>query len=152
MSDGSTHVFGRRITGMNLSTVPQDLNAAGDGNADSPDIDIENDGSYAWIVFRQDIGGVSRTLGRRLRRLAVRGAGVHRRRASPSADPKVDMNGVGQGYAVAQTAGGAQVFGSWLDHDHFQPGVRLDSIDGIGAGQARGREHRPATTARSRGG
>ena len=29
------------------------------------------------------------------------------------------MNGVGQGYAVAQTAGGAQVFGSWLDHDHF---------------------------------
>ena len=40
------------------------------------------------------------------------------------------MSGAGRGYAVAQTPGGAQVFGSWLDHDHFQLGGRLDSIDG----------------------
>ena len=132
MSDGLTHVWGRRITGLNLSMVPQDLNLPGNGNADSPDIDIENDGSYAWIVFRQDIGGVSRTLGRRLRGSQYEApefidAGV------PSTDPKVDMNGVGQGYAVAQTPGGAQVFGSWLDHDHLQPGLRLDTVDGTGA-------------------
>jgi len=132
MPDGLTHVWGRRITGLNLSMVPQDLNLPGNGNADSPDIDIENDGSYAWIVFRQDIGGVSRTLGRRLRGSQYEApefidAGV------PSTDPKVDMNGVGQGYAVAQTPGGAQVFGSWLDHDHLQPGLRLDTVDGTGA-------------------
>ena len=78
-ADGSTHVWGRRITGMNLSAVPQDLTLP-DGSADSPDIDIEDDGSFAWIVYRQLIGGVPRTLGRRLRRLDVRGARVHRRR------------------------------------------------------------------------
>ena len=64
-ADGSTHVWGRRITGMNLSAVPQDLTLP-DGSADSPDIDIEDDGSFAWIVYRQLIGGVPRTLGRRL--------------------------------------------------------------------------------------
>jgi hypothetical protein len=129
--DGISHVWGRRITGMNLSQVPQDLNLPGQGNADSPDIDIENDGSYAWIVFRQDVGGFSRTLGRRLVGSQYEApefidAGV------PSKDPRVDMNGLGQGYAVAQTPAGAQVFGAWLDHDHFQFPARLDSIDSIG--------------------
>jgi hypothetical protein len=126
-TDGLTHVWGRRITGMNLSLVPQDLNIAGNGNADSPDIDIENDGSYAWIVFRQDIGGLPRTLGRRLVGSQYEApefidGGV------PSTDPKVDMNGLGVGYAAAQS--GWQVFGSWLDHDHFQLTQRLDSTQG----------------------
>ena len=40
------------------------------------------------------------------------------------------MSGGGRGYAVAQTPGGGQIFGSWLDHDHFSLGGRLDSIDG----------------------
>jgi hypothetical protein len=128
-ADGSTHVFGRRITGMSLSMVPQDLTLAG-GNADSPDIDIEDDGSFAWVVFRQDVGPTTRTVGRRLVGSQYEApefidAGV------PSNDPKVDMSGAGRGYAVAQTPAGAQVFGSWLDHDHFQPGLRLDSIDGF---------------------
>jgi hypothetical protein len=123
-----SHVYGRRITGTNVSMVPQDLNIPGEGNADSPDIDIENDGSYAWIVYRQDVGGTSRTLGRRLRGSQYDppeyiDAGV------PSTNPKVDMNGLGQGYAVTQTPAGAQVFGSWLDHDHFQSPARIDSID-----------------------
>ncbi len=128
MPDGLSHVWGRRITGMTLSLVPQDLNLPGEGNADSPDIDIENDGSYAWIVFRQDVAGVTRTLGRRLVGSQYEApefidAGV------PSKDPKVDMNGLGQGYAVTQTPAGAQVFGAWLDHDHFNSPARLDSID-----------------------
>ena len=62
------------------------------------------------------------------------------------------MSGVGRGYAVAQSRGGAQVFGSWLDHDHFQPAARLDSVDSVGADQAGGRRDRPATTSRSPGG
>jgi hypothetical protein len=128
MPDGVSHVWGRRITGMTLSQVPQDLNLPGQGNADSPDIDIENDGSYAWIVFRQDIDGVSRTLGRRLVGSQYEApefidAGI------ASRDPKVDMNGLGQGYAVTQTPAGAQIIGSWLDHDHMQPPARTDSVD-----------------------
>jgi hypothetical protein len=107
--------------------VPQDLTLPEGGNADSPDIDIEDDGSYAWIVFRQDLNGASRSLGRRLvgsQYEAPTGvdAGV------ASSDPKVDMNGGGRGYAVAQS--GAQVFGSWLDHDAFQAGLRIDGVDG----------------------
>ena len=51
----------------------------GEGNADSPDIDIEDDGSYAWVVFRQDVGGTSRDARAAAGRLAVRGARVHRR-------------------------------------------------------------------------
>ena len=129
MADGSTRVFGRRITGMNLSAVPQDLTLP-DGWADSPDIDIEDDGSYAWIAYRQFFGAVSRTVARRLVGSQYEAAEVIDGGASSEA-PKVDMSGAGRGYAVAQTVGGAQVFGAWLDHDHFAPGGRLDSIDGF---------------------
>jgi hypothetical protein len=38
------------------------------------------------------------------------------------------MSGAGRGHAVAQAYDGAQVFGSWLDHDHFQTPGRLDSL------------------------
>ena len=72
-------MLARRITGMNLSLAPQLLTIPGGGPADSPDIDIEDDGSFAWVVFRQDFNGISRTFGRRLDRLAVRGGRGDRR-------------------------------------------------------------------------
>jgi len=131
-ADGHTRVWARRLTGMNLSAFPQDLTLP-DGPADSPDIDIEDDGSYAWVVFRQTIGGITRTLGRRL---------IGSQFEAPefidggmaSVDPKVDMSGAGRGQAVSQTAtGGVQVLGSWLDHDHFQPSARLDGLEGVAA-------------------
>ena len=62
----------RRLTGLTLSAVaagplaPRLRGRPAGGDADSPDIDIEDDGSYAWVVFRQDIGGRSRTIARRL--------------------------------------------------------------------------------------
>jgi hypothetical protein len=127
-ADGSTHVWGRRITGMTLSLVPQDITLPG-GNADSPDIDIEDDGSYAWIVFREDVGGTSHTIGRRLVGSQYE-APEFIDGGLPSSEPKVDMSGVGRGYAVAQTPAGGQIVGSWLDHDHMQTPFRLDSIDG----------------------
>ena len=34
--------------------------------ADSPEIDIEDDGSFAWVVFRQDLDGSSQVVARRL--------------------------------------------------------------------------------------
>ena len=69
--DGRTHVFSRRLTGTTLSSFPQDLTlpdfeGGAGGSADSPDIDIEDDGSFAWVAFRQDIGGRSRSIARRL--------------------------------------------------------------------------------------
>jgi hypothetical protein len=124
--DGSTRVCGRRITGLSLSQFPQDLTMP-DGSADSPDIDIEDDGSFAWVVFRQGQAGVSRTVGRRLVGSQFEAAEAIDAGA-PSDAPKVDMSGAGRGHAVAQAYDGAQVFGSWLDHDHFQTPGRLDSL------------------------
>ena len=118
LPDGSTRVFGRRITGMNLSQYPQDLTLP-DGPADSPDIDIEDDGSYAWIAFRQFVGGVPRSVARRLVG-SLYEAPEFIDGGAPSDTPKVDMSGAGRGYAVAQAYGGAQVVGAWLDHDRFQ--------------------------------
>ena len=67
-----THVYARRLTGLNPSVVPagphagRSSRARAAGSADSPDIDIEDDGSFAWVVFRQDVGGRSRSIARRL--------------------------------------------------------------------------------------
>jgi hypothetical protein len=126
--DGATRVWARRLTGMTLSAFPQDLTIPG-GVADSPDIDIEDDGSFAWVVFRQDFAGVSRTIGRRLVGSAFEpfepmDGGIG------GTEPRIDMTDRGAGYGVAQGNGGPLVVGSWLDHDHFeQPGGRLDGLD-----------------------
>ena len=70
VGEGSS-LYARRVTGLNPSAAPQGL-SVGDvggvpaGAADSPEIDIEDDGSFAWAVFRQDVGGASRALARRM--------------------------------------------------------------------------------------
>jgi len=134
-ADGRTRVYGRRLTGLALSAFPQDVSLSGfegvaGGNADSPDIDIEDDGSFAWVAFRQDIGGRSRTIARRL---------VGSLFEAPEAidggatafEPRVDFNGRGIGEAVSGTAENT-VIGAYLDKfDHFQPGSR---VDGTGSG------------------
>jgi hypothetical protein len=126
--DGVTHVLARRLTGMNLSAFPQDLTLPG-GSADSPDIDIEDDGSFAWVVYRQEVGGVSRSLGRRLIGSQFEAPEVVDG-GYPSTEPRIDMSSRGAGYAVAQGDGGPLVVGNWLDHDHFQqPGGRIDSAN-----------------------
>ena len=140
--DGATRVWARRITGLNLSALPQQLTLPGGGTSDSPDIDIEDDGSFAWVVFRQDLGGVSRTIGRRLVGSLFEApepidAGVG------SDEPRVDMSSRGVGYAVAQAAARPAGARLWLDHDHFQPAGRLDSADSVVADQAGGRGRRP---------
>jgi hypothetical protein len=127
---GNTHVFARRLTGLNLSVVPQDLTLDTfggllGGNADSPDIDIEDDGSFAWVAFREDIGGVSRVIARRLvgsqfeAPEAIDGG-------QPATEPRVDINGDGDGAAVVQI-GGSGVFGAVLDHNQFLAGNGLDT-------------------------
>ena len=55
------------------------------------------------------------------------------------------------GYAVAQADGGTMLVGAWLDHDHFQPGGRIDGGDSVEPTQAGGRRRPTAATRRSRG-
>ena len=154
----------RRLTGLNLSVAPQDLTLAtfeggAGGSADSPDIDIEDDGSFAWVAFRQDIGGRSRTVARRLRGslyedpFAIDGG-------QTSFGPRVDFAGKGIGGAVTAAAGDA-VFSGYLDKfDAFQPAVRIDADAGRPA-VARDRDlrarrrlrrlaHRPPARSRAR--
>src|SRR4051794_16412997 len=58
-------IFARRITGLSVSLAPQQVSDAGGGAADSPDIDIEDDGSFAWVVYRQDLGPGPQIVARR---------------------------------------------------------------------------------------
>jgi hypothetical protein len=130
--DGRRRVFGRRITGLVPSAAPQelslpDLGGAAGGRADSPDIDVEDDGSYAWAVFRQDIGGVSRAISRRLvgslfeAPTAVDGGG-------PADAPRIELNGRGIGFAVAAGAGATTV-GALIDKlDAYRPPERVDTL------------------------
>ncbi len=128
---GRSHVAARRLTRLVPSSAPQDLTlesfgGQGAGSADSPDIDIEDDGSYAWIAFRQDIGGRSRTVARRLRGSLFEDpfaidAGV------TSNSPRIDFAGKGIGGTVAAADGNA-VFSDYLSKfDTFDPAQRMDA-------------------------
>ena len=69
--DGRTHVFARRLFEFRLSQAPQDATPADvDGSAardaDSPEVDIELDSSFAQVVYRQAPAGGSRVVSRRL--------------------------------------------------------------------------------------
>ena len=129
-ADGRNHVHARRLFGTTLSSYPQDLTLAAfenqaAGNADSPDVDVEDDGAFAWAVFRQDVGGRSRSIARRLRGTQFDepyaiDAGV------TSFAPRIDFSARGLGGAVAGTANNA-TFSAYLDKfDAFRTAVRID--------------------------
>jgi hypothetical protein len=136
-ANGRNHVVARRLTRLTPSSAPQDLTLDTFGsepadNADSPDIDIEDDGSFAWVAFRQDIGGRSRTVARRLRGslfeepFALDG-GV------TSLAPRIDFTGKGIGGAVVAADGNA-VFSDYLSKfDTFGTGERVDATAGDAA-------------------
>jgi hypothetical protein len=138
-SDGRTHVYGRRMFEMRVSNAPQDLTlndleghaAAG---ADVPDIDIEDDSSFAWAVFRQYVedgaGGVkTRSIARRLvgsqfeAPVAVDGQGFPVGESTGA--PRVDVSGRGDGYAATSGAGTAAAIGAVIKDDAFAPAVTL---------------------------
>jgi hypothetical protein len=127
--DGRRRVYGRRITGVALSLAPQEISLASyegtaGGNADSPDLEVEDDGSYAWAVFRQDFGGGSRVLARRLvgslfeAPSPIEGTGF-------GETPRIGMTGRGVGYAVAAIRGANSVHGAWLLQDVFESPVQV---------------------------
>jgi hypothetical protein len=119
------HVFARKMFGLAVSSAPQDLMPASFEDrvataSDLPDIDAEDDSSYAWVVFRQTFAdGTSRVLARRQRGtgfdppVAVDVAG-----AGPVLDPNIELNGRGVGLATSSGAGG-QPMAALLNRDVF---------------------------------
>lgn len=106
--DGRTHVYARRLFELRLSAAPQDLTSTdpGAGSADRPEVDIEDDSSYAQVTFRQQLGGVPRVFMRRL---------VGSQFDAPTAidngafgtSGRVDLTGRGEGlFAVSRVGGG----------------------------------------------
>jgi hypothetical protein len=117
-------VVARRITGLNVSVAPQFVSDPAGGAADSPDIDIEDDGSFAWVVFRQDLGSGPQVIGRRLVGSQFEAPAVL---GGPgSAAPAIAMDERGFGEAVFE-GGDGSVIASTLEHDAFSPAFRLEA-------------------------
>jgi hypothetical protein len=132
-ADGTTHVYARRIYGMTLSALPQDATLATvpgqlAGSADSPDVDVEFDRSYAWVVFRQDFGGRTRTIARRLRASTFEPPAVLDGDGEGT-DPHVSISGGGDGFAVS-AGSGASVIGTPVTDDGPLPSGRVDTLGG----------------------
>jgi len=134
LPDGRTHVFARRVYGTTLSVLPQDatlqaFEGGAGGAADSPQVDVEFDRSYAWVAFRQTIGGRSRTIARRLRASTFE-APFALDRGIASAQPHLSMSSGGIGHAVSVTAGGL-LYGARLRDDVFGVAARSDGAGAV---------------------
>jgi hypothetical protein len=127
-ADGTSHVLARRIYGTTLSALPQDASAGLGGAADSPEVDIEYDRSYAWVAFRQDIAGVSRSVARRLRASTFEPA-FPLDGGNASFGPAVGMSssGIGHGVSVA----GGLLLGAPLRDDVFRGARRNDRTGAV---------------------
>jgi hypothetical protein len=136
-------VIARRIFDDRVSLAPQDMTAetvedrVGAPTADVPDIDIEDDSSYAWATFRQRFDdGRLHIVARRLvgsafdPPVAVDGFGFPA--GADAASGRIDLNGRGEGIAVTG-AGPAGVFSSLVHDDAFFPGAVLGFAAGDGS-------------------
>ncbi|MCD6726231.1 MAG: hypothetical protein LT070_03230 [Solirubrobacteraceae bacterium] len=113
---GVSRIRVRRLVKERLSAVTADATPAGlDGRnvgfADLPDVALEDDSSFAWVVFRQamaDGSGRVRAVVRRLRGSAFDEAATFD--GAPSAGavetPRVAANGRGWGIATVEVPGG----------------------------------------------
>jgi hypothetical protein len=129
------HVYARKMFGTGLSPTPQDLTPPTFGDrvttiSDLPDIDAEDDSSFAWVVFRQAFadGGPARILAMRQRGTAFDPPVAVDVGEEPAREPNIDINGRGVGLATttgAQT-GQPQVAGIDL-RDTFGPAAGIFS-------------------------
>jgi hypothetical protein len=128
-SDSRTHLYGRRVFEQRLSTAPQDLTLPDAGSADSPQLDMEDDSSYAQVVFRQQTAQGPRIIMRRLIGTTfdapvVLDGGVNGARA------EVDLTGRGEGLYGLSGAGG-EVFGGTIFNNKISGSARLNDANGI---------------------
>jgi hypothetical protein len=136
-ADGRNHVIARRLYNASVSAAPLDLTVGAfeghtAGDADSPDVDIEDDSSFAWIAFRQTLDGTPRAVARRLVGSALTDPTLIDPFGFPAGEgvdaPAIDMNGTGGGLAASAAAGSHQVYVAPLEDDAFGKGAtRVDS-------------------------
>ncbi|MEA2139599.1 MAG: hypothetical protein QOG56_2749 [Solirubrobacteraceae bacterium] len=126
------HVFARKMFNSGVSNAPQDLTPPDvlgrvSTASDLPDVDAEDDSSYAWVVFRQTFAdGGSRILARRQRGTLFDAPVAVDTGDEPVRDPRIDLNGRGQGLATMAGATTGQPMTARIDqHDLFGPGERI---------------------------
>ncbi|MBW3653854.1 MAG: hypothetical protein KY433_09740 [Actinobacteria bacterium] len=125
------HVYARKMFGGALSTAPQDLTPAQfEGRvpvlSDLPDIDAEDDSSYAWVVFRQSFtDGGSRILAARQRGTTFEPpVAIDEPAGEPVGPPRIDLNGRGVGVGMTTGALSGQPMVAMLERDAFGAGAR----------------------------
>lgn len=128
------HVFARKMFGTAFSSAPQDLTPADVGGrltalSELPEIDAEDDSSYAWVVFRQRFvdGGEARILAARQRGTGFDPPYAVDPGGETVGEPQLDMTGRGVGLAMTVGAVSGQPMASILDRDVFGTGSRLFS-------------------------
>jgi hypothetical protein len=130
--DGRAHVYGRRLFELRLSTAPQDLTLnevdgqAGQG-ADLPEVDMEDDSSFAQVVFRQATSGGARLVMRRLVGSQFEAPILF---GATNRAGRVDLSGRGEGL-FAFGASNNEVFGGTLVSNKVALAQRMDSGNGI---------------------
>jgi hypothetical protein len=126
------HVYARKMFGPTLSSAPQDLTPPSfEGRAttvsDLPDIDAEDDSSFAWVVFRQTFADG----GQHILATRQRGTGfdppqaIDATGAEPLTEPNIDMNGRGVGLATTSGSATGEPMAALLDRDVFGAGAGL---------------------------
>jgi hypothetical protein len=131
-------VFARRVFEDRLSAAPQDatvdtLLGHGGGPADVPDLDVQDDSSFAWVAFREVFDdGLSHAVLRRLVGSQFDPPGLIDGQGIPGVDsvgpPRVDVNGRGDGYTATATT--ATAIGSVVKDRKLTPAVPLGA--GVG--------------------
>lgn len=130
---GRVRVYERRLLGTRLSRVPQqaslpELLGVPGGSSAWPEIDMEDDSSFAQVTWVQEFGGTTRALMRRLVGSAFEAPALLDDGAAASI-PDAAVDGRGQGHAIAATADG-RLLGWVLDDEEIAPAER---VDGLGA-------------------
>jgi hypothetical protein len=123
-------LWARRLLGLALSRYPQEVSLPElGGGADLAEIDVEEDGSFAWVAFRQYDPGGPRAVARRLVGLTFDPGAVID--AGPGAGPPVvSINGRGSGSALVPAAGGAVLAADIAAGNRFGAPGRLDATGG----------------------
>jgi hypothetical protein len=126
-------VVARRVFETRISAVAQDATAEslggfGGGAADVPDVDVQDDSSFAWVVLRQAFAdGRNHAIARKLVGSQFDPPAAIDGQPFPSPDdagpPRIDINGRGEGYA--SSALGTIAFGAVLKDRKLNPGVPL---------------------------
>jgi len=133
-ADGRLHVWARKVVRTRVSAFPQDLtldalDGQPAGSADSPTVDAEDDSSFAWVTFRQDVGGRSRVIARRQRGTAFDPPVAVDAGAGGDAG-RVEIAGRGAGF-IGGADGAGVPFAAPIVRDQVQPPQAL-GLPGLG--------------------